>query len=170
MFKRSNRLVLHVKQYKICRLRTCDIRKCTYILLVDDHDEVPSTNKLFSTKHQANFSYSRNIQIDSRCNEQRTNIPNAVFSGIKTRKKKTTKKIIRSCQLIIAVADRFCYRFINFTRSFFICLKMFFHHSQNVYDTIEENRYISSLATTDNSRQLQLHLAIIYVSQSAVCV
>ena len=42
---RKNWLVLHVKQYINCCWRTCIIRKCTHILLVDDHDEVAMCNQ-----------------------------------------------------------------------------------------------------------------------------
>ena len=59
MFFFLNSLMLCIwKLYKNCWWRTCFIRICNYILLVNDHDEVviaaPSVNETVSTNHRAN--------------------------------------------------------------------------------------------------------------------
>ena len=92
-----NWMLLHVKQYKNCCWRTFVIRKCIYLHSAGwwwssyVPTDLLSTNELVSTNRRANkscsrSSFTRSILAQSRCNEQKTTILNAVFSRKKWKK------------------------------------------------------------------------------------
>ena len=96
---------------KLLLKNLCNRKMYTYILLVDDEvvmQSVPSTNKLVSANHRTNYSYSRSsftrsIDAESRCSEQKIRRSNPVLKRLEKR-----KWIHQSCQLMISV-DGLCY-------------------------------------------------------------
>ena len=142
MFRLKSWLLLHVKKYKSCCWRTFVIRKCNIAKYLHsagryDHDDEVTmylltypTKKLVSNQ-RLNESYSRSsfivIRSISKLNHtvmnQKQGYQMQFSLEKKTRKKKVTSfnPSYQSMDCVI----KWGIRFINSTRNFVICLKMF---------------------------------------------
>ena len=142
---------------KVLRKRKEDFQRSSWLVLqsvwrnietvAEERSYVPSTNKLVSTNHQANFSYLRNSftrSIWSESREQKTR-SDAVFP-----RKKARKNVNSSWRLMDCVI-KWKNQFINSKINFFIFFKIFImQQRKNIEAEVRLDKKNGS-AISDNS-------------------